>query len=598
VLTGAWGSRSGELLERASASCGASLHRVGSLTMLEPPQIAAGSWCCWLFGEPEDHGVLAERFGLRSGNDLLVAFARALGELGEAACALLCGRFAVVLLDRDRDRCLLVRDQLGAQPLLHVRVNGGLLFAEHERQLIELLPRTPSPDRLALLCWVESGLMLPGRSLYEGIERLPAGHRLLLGEGATRTVERWWHLRYQGVAEGPPAELAEHLRDAAFSATARALACARRPAVKLSGGLDSACVAAGLAANGFADGRALAIGGTFTGHSLADESELIEATASQARLPLELVAFDPASSMLAPAVAHIARWRLPPATPTLFLWQPLFARARELGVDCMLDGEGGDEVFGLASYLIADMLRAGRLATAWSLTGRVPGIGVDPDFHIRFRVLRHFGLSPLQPKIVRHWRRRPGGAASPDPIVGQADARALAELQLLYGADRQGPVWWRMQAESVIDMRDLVDMGAHFRRETVDANLELRHPFLYDLHLVEAALRLPPQAQFDPVRDRPLLRDALNGLIPESVRTRHQKSHFTSLVLAGIQASEPELIEPLRRPDAPVRAYVDRRGLESKLEATAEARPILTAGSLWRVAIANTWLASEHFEGS
>jgi asparagine synthase (glutamine-hydrolysing) len=598
VLTGAWGSRCGELLDRTSAYRGASLHRVGSLTMLEPPQIAAGSWCCWLFGEPEDHGMLAERFELRSRSDLIEAFARALDELGEAACALLCGRFAVVLLDRDRDRCLLVRDQLGAQPLLHVRLNGGSLFAEHERQLIELLPRTPSPDRLALLSWIESGLMLPGRSLYEGIERLPAGHRLILGGGATGTVERWWHLRYQGVVEGPPAELAERLREAAFSATARAVACVGRPAVKLSGGLDSACVAAGLAANGFADGRALAIGGTFAGHPLADESELIEATAAQARLPLELVAFDPASSMLAPAVAHIARWRLPPATPTLFLWQPVFSRARELGVDCMLDGEGGDEVFGLASYLIADMLRAGRLATAWSLTGRVPGIGVDPDFHIRFRVLRHFGLSPLQPKFVRHWRGRARVAASPNAIVGLADARALAELQLGREADRQGPVWWRMQAESVIDMRDLVDMGAHFRRETVDANVKLRHPFLYDLHLVEAALRLPPQAQFDPVRDRPLLRDALNGLIPERVRTRHEKSHFTSLVLAGIRASESELIEPLRRPDAPLREYVARRGLESKLEATAEARPIQTAGSLWRVAIANTWLGSEHFGGS
>ena len=62
--------------------------------------------------------------------------------------------------------------------------------------------------------------------------------------------------------------------------------------------------------------------------------------------------------MLAPALEHIDRWSLPPVTPNLFVWRPVMARARELGVDVMLDGEGGDELFGFAPYLIADMLRA------------------------------------------------------------------------------------------------------------------------------------------------------------------------------------------------------------------------------------------------
>jgi asparagine synthase (glutamine-hydrolysing) len=369
--------------------------------------------------------------------------------------------------------------------------------------------------------------------------------------------------------------------------------------VKLSGGLDSACVAAGMTANGFADRRALAIGSTFSAHRETDERELIEATARHTHLPLELIAFDSDSSMLAPALEHIARWRLPPGSPNLFVWQPVMARARELGVDLMLDGEGGDELFGLAPYLIADRLRAGRPYGAWSLTGHIPGIGLNPDRRIRMRMLRHYGLRPLVPSAVKRYREARRRRVSLGAIVPRAEAQALADLQTpSHGDRRDGPLWWRFQAESLIDMRDLLDVGAHFRREAADEEIDRRHPFLYDLRLTEAALRLPPQVQFDSIRDRPLLRDALVGLIPEAVRMRHTKSHFTPLLLAGIRADEAGLVEPLRRADAPVRAYVATASLDRKLEVPPPERPMHDAISMWRVAIANRWLSSQESLGS
>jgi asparagine synthetase B (glutamine-hydrolysing) len=581
MLAGAWGARAGELLERAGQWREGEIHRVGALAMLEHPHLTKGRWCCWIFGEPEG----------------LTAFAGAFGEEGAAAYELLSGRFVVVALDRERDRCLVTRDQLGAQPLIHGRAGDGVLFGEHERDLLELLPRTPGVDRLALLQWVDTGLTPRGRTLYEGLERLRAGHRLIL-ENAQARVERWWDIRYRETESGSGEALAGFLREQAFAAVARAAAGSGRPAVKLSGGLDSACVAAGLAADGFADGRGLAIGGTFSTHPETDESELIEATARHTHLPLERIEFDPSSSMLAPALAHIARWRLPPASPNLFVWEPVMARARALGVDLMLDGEGGDELFGLAPYLIADMVRAGRLGTAWRLTGRIPGIGLDPSRRLRVRVLRRFGLSPFLPVAVKRGRERRASAESSGAIVPRGDAHALVELALASHSERRdGPWWWRFKAESLIDERDLLDVGGHFRREAADESIERRHPFLYDLGLTEAVLRIPPRAQFDPIRNRPLLRDGLAGLIPEAVRTRHAKSHFTPLLLAGNRADEAGLIEPLRHPDAPVRGYVAEEPLERKLGVAPEERAMRGALSLWRVAIVNRWLLSLAGEG-
>ena len=590
MLAGAWGASAGELLEHAGKRDGAPIHRVGGLAMLATPHVALGAWSVWVFGEPEDRGELSAHFGLQARADLPAAFARALRELGERAYELLTGRFAIVSLDSERARGVVTRDQLGAQPLVYTHVADGLVFAEHERDLLELLPRTPSPDRLALLHWLDGAVLPPTRTFYDDIHRLPAGHRLIL-DGARATVERWWSPHFEGFDPGETTELGERLRDAAFAAVTRAAMSSEHPAVKLSGGLDSSCVAAGLTASGRADGRALAIGGTFADHPLADERELIEATAYQTRLPLELVSFDSSSSMLAPQLVHITRWRLPPGTPNLFLWQPVVARARALGVDRILDGEGGDELFGVASYLIADRLRAGRLLAAWSLSGAIPGMWRHPSARVRMRVLRRYGIAPLAPRAVRARRERAQAAAG-GSLAPRAYIRALTELRLAGQEDRRdGPLWWRYQVQSMIDDRDHIDMGAHFRREAIDAGIDIRHPLLYDLPLIETVLRLPPDAQFDPVRDRPLLRDALRGLIPETVRTRYDKSHFTTLVLAGMRAEEANLIGPLRRADAPVRAYVAQEPLERKLGVAPDGRSLLGAGSLWRVAIANQWLA-------
>jgi asparagine synthetase B (glutamine-hydrolysing) len=238
---------------------------------------------------------------------------------------------------------------------------------------------------------------------------------LLSGDAVT--VERYWSPRYEGTVTGSREEIAERLRAEAFAAVERA-APGERVGMRLSGGLDSACVAAGLAARRSEPG-ALALAAVFPGREETDERGLVEATAAHAGLKLELVSFDGPAPVLAPALAHIERWRLPPGSPNLYVWEPVATLARKRGLSAMLDGEGGDELFGLAPYLIADALRRGRLAEAWSLTGGIPGIGEHPDPRVRLRALRVFGVGGLVP--ARH-RRDLGLAARAPGLVGTCRA--------------------------------------------------------------------------------------------------------------------------------------------------------------------------------
>lgn len=546
-----------------------------------------GSFRCWISGRLTNACELRERFGLPAATEPAVVLARAHAQLGFNACELLRGTFVAVAVDRDRRVATIVRDQLGGRPLVHVRVGSGALFAEHERAIVDLLPSTPGADRLALTRWIERGSVPPGRTLFEGIRRIPPAHRVLLS-AQNVVVEPYWRPRYEGVAAGSRQEIAERLREAAFAAVGRAAEGARQPAVSLSGGLDSACVAAGLAARKGSATGALALAGVFPSHPDTDERGLIEATARHTGIPVELISFDERASILEPALEHIDRWSVPPATPNLFVWKPMMARARDLGVDAMLDGEGGDELFAFAPYLIADMLRSGRVLAAWRLSRRIPEMDAELSVRMRLRVLRVYGVRALVPPALK---RRDGRAAS-SPLLLPADAAALLELAddepRARGLD--GPLWWRALAADLTDAGETLGVSSQLRRGAIDERIDRRHPFLFDLELLSTVLTNPPEMQFDPIRDRALLRDGLTRRIPEAVRTRHAKSYFTDLLSIGLAADGPLLADGPAQRDAPVRAFVRTESLELLLSERSSPSNSRAARRLWQVGLADVWL--------
>jgi asparagine synthase (glutamine-hydrolysing) len=588
VFTVAWGHRAVELLQRAAERDGAAAQREGPIAVLDAPSATQRNWRCWLSGRMTNVQELRERLGLPVAAEPVAVLAGAYALLGEEACVHLRGTFVAVVFDREREVAQVVRDHIGGRPLVRMSLPGGTLLAEHERAIVDLLPSAPAPDRLSIAQWIEHGNAPNGRTLFAGIERVPPAHRAMLS-GRGCSLQRYWRPRFEGIASGAREEVAVRLRTAAFAAVARAAEGSRRPAVLLSGGLDSSCVAAGLAARRPPASPALALSGVFPSHPETDERELIEQAAAHTGVSVELIAFDERASILVPALSHIERWSLPPATPNLFVWEPVMARARELGVDAVLDGEGGDELFAFAPQLIADMLRRGRAVAAWRLAGGIPGIGTDANARVRLRALRLYGVSPLLPEKAKRWRRRRHGPATrPDSLLRADDHAALLALQ---PTDDQldGPLWWRGLAEEVTQPGEALGVSAQLRRGAVDAGIDRRNPFLFDLDLLTTVLSSPPAMLFE-VRDRALLRDALAGRIPEAVRSRREKSFFTGLLSGGLLADGPLLLEGPSCADAPVRAFVAAEALEALLRQGPAPPQSRAARRLWRVGLADAWL--------
>jgi asparagine synthase (glutamine-hydrolysing) len=132
------------------------------------------------------------------------------------------------------------------------------------------------------------------------------------------------------------------------------------------------------------------------------------------------------------------------------------------------------------------------------------------------------------------------------------------------------------------------------RRHASLSGIEPRHPLL-DVDLIELALSFPPELAFDRRFNRPVLRQAVDGLVCEEVRLRPYKSNFDPVLIAGLKADLPAIERLLLGADAEVGAYADRRLLHAYL-----ASPPTGAGQLrewaltiWNLATTECWLRGE-----
>ncbi|MDQ3721867.1 MAG: asparagine synthase-related protein [Actinomycetota bacterium] len=515
---------------------------------------------------------------------------------GSEALQGLRGEFLAILWDPRRREGLLARDQLGGRCLHYCPIPGGVAFAEELRDLLPLLAATPGPDRRTVVALAARGVIPIGRSVFDGIHRLPPG-RLLRFADDRWSVQSWWRPRYRGVHGGSPEELAERVV-AGMDRAVRRCTDGQAVAIMLSGGLDSTTIAASAAQQALdAPGRPVAYSGVFPGRRAADEAQLID----------EIVAFlgirsvrrvVTGGSAVAGALDHLRQWRAPTASPNHFLWGSLLARARADGHRVLLDGEGGDEAFGVTTSLIADRVRRGRLLGAVRLTRRVTGVGPQAGPRVVARMFLRHGLERAAPQAVhrlvstaRNRRDMPAWLAADDvpELLADVDRRAQTS--------DEGPLWWRDHAYQLTGSRELLDAHGYLRRRAIEVGLDPRHPFMHDVDLVEMALALPPEPRFDPDHDRILLRRGLEGRIPDAVRLRRVKGHFTSLLDDALAGDDGALLrELLGDRGAEVRAYVrpdmlDSDVLRAAAGGTLGARVTLLS-QLWRLGNLELWLRS------
>jgi asparagine synthase (glutamine-hydrolysing) len=504
------------------------------------------------------------------------------------------GNFTLLVHDRPRDRLLLACDQLGAGSLFFHSAGSRLRFATEIGDLIERLPTRPPPDEASLIRWLADTCTPEGRTLYRGVSRLGGGRLLTMDRGGI-DVRRYWAPSFNGSKRLSRSEGTEAAREALAAAVRRQVPADAHCGVLLSGGLDSSTVAA-LARRRLGGPGPHAYSAVFPDHPSIDESSLIDDAATDLGLDRTRVEVH-GGSMIRGALEYMQRWQVPLPVPNHFLWQPLLQRAAEEGTELILDGEGGDELWRFSPYLLADRVRSGRLLSAALLGREMLGFDQYKGWSSLRPYLRQYGAKGAIPAGIHGAGRRLHSPRRYAPNWFSEDsARTLAEDQDPWAWKRlDGPRWWAFMADLLTGVRERLGVGDYLRRRAAMAGLGNRHP-LIDVDLVEFALGLPPTLAVDPRLERPLLRDATEGLIPDSIRLRAQKSYFTALFHDCLAGRDLELIRTLLTERAEIAAYVRPEAIRRELLADPPAggrRDRSWPWSVWRLVTAECWLRSQ-----
>ncbi len=419
------------------------------------------------------------------------------------------GMFAVAIWDAKARRLVLARDRYGIKPLYYRWSGGELEFASEVRAL----PRGEI-DLDALEAFLAFNSIPAPYSIFRDTRKLPAGHLLVWTEDGGIDVTRYARPCPASSSElrgDDEAELVEELR-ARLRDSVRAHLLADVPVgVLLSGGVDSALLAALTAQETPEAVHTFTIG--FEERSF-DEREDARLVAERYGTNHHELLVQPDPRLLLPALAEAFD---EPFADSSALPTYLVSQLAAEHVKVALSGEGGDELFGGYYTYAADLLadRVAPLARlARPLVERLPSSSSKASFDYKAkRFVRAAHLPPLE----RHhgWKE----IFSPDLRAELRGSRGSFDPVDVYRAryaETEG-------ADPLARLQD-IDFGVYLvddllvktDRASMAHSLEARVPFL-DSAVTNFAFALPARHKVRGLAKKVLLRKAAAPLVPREI---------------------------------------------------------------------------------
>ena len=425
------------------------------------------------------------------------------------------GMFGLALWDARRQRLILARDRLGIKPLHYAITGDGLFFGSEQKAILASGAVEPEPDLQALGQLLSYGRIIAPRTIVTGIRRLPAGHTLTWSEGRI-DIRQYWEAMFPA-RDGydrsvTDQDWADGLRDKLTESVRLHLRSDVPVGAWLSAGIDSSSVAALM-------------------------SRLVPPPVQTFTLRFEDPAFDelrdqkglddyPEYGLAGHRIVcrHVDMQRLPKAIwhaeDTLLggveIGRLMVAQATAAHVKVVLTGEGSDEILGgypwYPTMRLLDPLfllpQAARRIVAGirSIDRRWPGAAAtiagprEMNFERFSRSITHLrgrsdGSEVLAPHIVELMRRHDGLADAVPPPAGFETWHPFARMQYFDLKHRMG---------------DGVVLGLD--RASMAYSVEARVPFL-DHELVEYCARIPPRVKMKWLREKHVLRQAMESVL-------------------------------------------------------------------------------------
>ena len=513
-------------------------------------------------------------------------------EYGDGMITKLNGMFAFALWDSRRRRLLVARDRFGEKPLYWGVFDDTLLFASEPKVLLAHPAVKPALNLQALRQYLSFDYVPAPLSIYEGINKLPAAHKLTLEDGRVE-IERYWRLSYK-TSEPAPSEddAAQQLRDLLADAVRMRLVSDVPLGVLLSGGVDSSSVAAMAVA---ASSEAVKTFSISFAESSFDES-------AYARRVAKFLGTDHheerlSANLAANLVSEIGAWMDEPFSDPSLVPTYLLSRFTRKHVTVALGGDGGDELF--AGYPMYAGLRwaefykrvppALRAAVVEPLVRLLPVKTTNLSFDYK---ASRFVTGAKYDAVARHhvWF----GSFTPEEQTELLTVDALAATdgeiyaqarQIAEECDSDDPVT-RMQS---VDTRLYLaeDILTKVDRASMAVSLEVRAPFL-DPRVAEFTASLPCSYKLRGHKTKYILKKAVKEMLPPFV-TRRGKKGFGVPVAEWLKEKLRPLARDLLSPERVRRASVFNPDYVARLQDEHERGVANHRKLLWTLLMFELW---------
>lgn len=420
----------------------------------------------------------------------------------------------------------------------------GLYFGSELKAILAAGIEPGALDVHALDELFRLGFVPDPRTLLRPVRRLSAGHWLLYEEGRV-SVQTYWRYSDAVMPDDGRGERAwaECLRDKLEETVRLHLRADVPVGAWLSGGVDSSAVAS----------LARRIAGPLPTFTLTFDDAAYDETRGQRtldrvpghELPNERIACDRRLLERYPE----ALWHTEtPAGGVLELLRLVLSEGAARRVKVVLTGEGADEVLGGYRWFLIDRLAAplAVLPAPLRRAVRLAPLGAARRAYAH-RVL----LGPRAMGMERYARLI-------GPLGGERRHTVFsAEIRRQLGASpdaESGPAPGQLAGRDRFVQLQELDLALRlpaYINLTLDAasmafGLEARVPFL-DHELVELCARIPPSLKLRGLREKYVLRRALDGVLPDDIRWR-RKRPLTAPLGAWFRGSLPAFAEDLLSP--------------------------------------------------
>jgi asparagine synthase (glutamine-hydrolysing) len=373
------------------------------------------------------------------------------------------GMWAACLFDTPRRTVTCCRDRYGVKPLFYWIDDERFVVASEAKAIFRYLGRTPAVRSDKVDQFLASGMCYAdpqGATFFSGLHEVRAGHAIEFAADTWQVTDRPWH-DFRAACSRPGGDLRQRVEDAVLSR----LISDRPVGLLLSGGIDSSLILSVLVAHGRQDQVRCFIGET--GSTVSEDAAYARQCAARAGIAAIEVTNTFAADAFDRVMSMFWHHEKPfPLTGNSVAMHEMYARIAGHGVPVVLDGTGGDEVFGgywdrYLGFAVRDAVDAGDLA--W-LAGLLEAAKEDED-------LRRWTVKTLRP--LGRPADQAGGMRFAD-IYGREGVRSALSADPLDGFGGRFADALRLDAAA----GRLAEWIWHNDRNSMAHGIENRSPFL------------------------------------------------------------------------------------------------------------------------